>query len=147
MIPYKPVLRQNPTSDKVFDLSAVSFPSDTTVLIVEDDYNNFLLVKNLLDSLKINVIHVENGKDAIDICKSDQKPSLILMDIRMPVMDGLVAIKIIRQLFPAIPVIAVTAYATDKDRLRIMEAGFNDYIVKPIDKQILFKKMEGYLAG
>jgi CheY-like chemotaxis protein len=63
----------------------------------------------------------------------------------MPVMDGIVAIQIIKQLIPALPVIAVTAYANDKDRSRIKEAGFDDYIVKPIDKQILFRKLEKYL--
>jgi PAS domain S-box-containing protein len=143
-IPCKPLLRQNAQSGKASDLSAISIPSDTTVLIVEDDYNNFLLVKNLLNPLKINIIHAENGEVAIEMCKNGPIPSLVLMDIRMPVMDGLLAIKIIKEFLPDLPVIAVTAYANDKDRERIMEAGFNDYVVKPIDKQILFKKLERY---
>jgi len=147
VIPYKPVLPQNSKSGKRLDLIPVSIPSETMVLIAEDDYNNFLLVKNLLNPFNFTIIHAENGEDAIEICKRDQVPSLVLMDIRMPVMDGLVAIKIIKQLYPALPVIAVTAYANDKDQMRIMEAGFDDYIVKPIDKQNLFKKLEKYLAG
>jgi two-component system, sensor histidine kinase and response regulator len=144
-IPYKPLVRHRAKSGKSYDLSAVSYPSETTVLIVEDDYNNFLLVKDLLSPLKINILHAENGEVAIDMCKNDQLPSLVLMDIRMPVMDGLIAMKIIKELFPALPVIVVTAYANDNDRVRILEAGFYDYIVKPIDKQILFKKIENYL--
>jgi CheY-like chemotaxis protein len=145
-IPYKPVIRPEIKSARKYPSSTIAIPPDTTVLIVEDDHNNFLLAKNLLTSLKINVLHAENGEEAIEICKKGPLPSLVLMDIRMPVMDGLDSLKIIRQLYPGLPVIAVTAYANDKDRHRFLEAGFNDYIVKPVDKRVLYKKMERFFT-
>jgi CheY-like chemotaxis protein len=79
--------------------------------------------------------------EALEICKVNEKINLILMDIQMPVMDGLTAFDEIRKIRPAIPVIAQTAYALESDKLKLLGRGFNDYLPKPIKKAELLQKI------
>jgi|WetSurMetagenome_2_1015567.scaffolds.fasta_scaffold06075_4 signal transduction histidine kinase/ligand-binding sensor domain-containing protein/CheY-like chemotaxis protein len=102
------------------------------ILIVEDEQANYLYAKKMLSKLDVIVHWAENGQEALNIVSSGMKFHLILMDIKMPVMDGFEATKTIKENNPGQIVIALTAYARPEDRLHFMKAGFDDYLAKPI---------------
>lgn len=113
-----------------------------TVLVVEDNPHNFQLVAIILGK-EYNVIHSPNGLKAVELVRK-QPVDLILMDMKMPVMDGLTATKEIRAFNDKIPIIALTAHAFKSDRDLAIQAGCNDYLVKPIDKKILLDTLKAY---
>ena len=108
-----------------------------TILLVEDQKYNLLVLKKMLERLGINVIPAENGKVAVEICKTNDNFDLVLMDLKMPVMDGYHAMVEIKKIRPGIKVIAETAYALAGDDKKILAAGFDDYLPKPITKESL----------
>ena len=115
------------------------------ILIVEDNPQNRMLLRDLLEFHGFEVLEAADGKEGIDSARKEM-PDLILMDLQMPVLDGFAAGKILKE-DPAtkhIKIIAVTSFAMVGDRKRIIEAGFDDYISKPIDTRglpVLLKKM------
>ncbi len=113
-----------------------------TILVAEDDFVNFTLIENFLSSLDIVLLRAANGKEAVDICMSEHV-DLVLMDIKMPVMDGFSAIKIIREYNPDQIIIAQTAYTNDRETA--LERGCNDFIAKPFGKAQLLELVNGYL--
>jgi CheY-like chemotaxis protein len=115
------------------------------ILIVEDDKVSFMLIKELLRSLNIEIHHVTDGRDAINFVKMNPEVGLILMDIKLPFMDGYEATKAVRQINSKIPIIAQTAYAMLGDREKAIAAGCVDYIEKPLDSQRLLELVSTYL--
>ena len=115
-----------------------------TVLVAEDEEFNFLYIEELLSEYEIQIIHAKNGKQAVEICESNPSVSLVLMDIKMPIMDGFAATKKIRGLRPNLPIIAQTAYALENE-MELYKSVFNDYITKPIDANIMKQKLMKYL--
>jgi two-component system cell cycle response regulator DivK len=105
-----------------------------TILIVEDNNNNRLLMSDILSYHGYTVLEAMNGIEGIEKARI-YIPDLILLDIQMPVMDGLTAAKILKSdpLTRLIRLIALTSFAMSGDRERILAAGFDDYIAKPID--------------
>jgi len=118
-----------------------------TIMVAEDVENNYLLIKCILDENKFNVIRAVDGIEAVSIIRAGQIPDLIIMDIRMPKMTGMEATVMIRNLYPDIPIIAVTAYAQESDRDRILDSGFSDYIAKPFSKQLFLSVLSRHLTG
>ena len=103
-------------------------------LVVEDNERNRKLVRTILKFRGFEVIECEDGTPSLDLAKQ-HKPALVLMDIQLPVMDGITALGRLRA-DPAtcgIPVIAVTASVTPGERDKVLAAGFNAYVGKPID--------------
>jgi two-component system, sensor histidine kinase and response regulator len=109
-----------------------------TFLIVEDDYANRLLLKTILKNLSSNILLAENGLEAVNLCKENQQISLVLMDLKMPVMDGFEATAIIKSIRPNLPVVALTAYAMSGDEQKARDAGCDEYLTKPVSKSKLF---------
>jgi len=107
------------------------------VLLVEDQKYNLLVLKKMLERMGIVVIPAENGQEAIDICSQNSEIDLVMMDLKMPVMDGYLAMKEIRKIRPEMRIIAETAYALAGDKKKILAAGFDDYLPKPITKESL----------
>lgn len=107
------------------------------ILIAEDVDSNFLYLEAVLSKIKARVIWARNGVEAVDLVSKGKDIDLILMDLHMPELDGFEATKIIRKDFPGIPIIAQTAFAMSADREKVLEAGFDDYIAKPINSQVL----------
>jgi PAS domain S-box-containing protein len=119
---------------------------DKTVLIAEDNPTNFILLERMLRPTKINIIRVVNGREAIDVFTEKQKLiDAILMDIKMPVLDGYKATEEIRKFDKNIPVIAVTAYAMHGDKKKSELAGCDDYLPKPLSKETLMKVLSRFL--
>lgn len=109
------------------------------ILYAEDNESNSMLVKHILSDYQI--VHVENGKKAVEAMRNDWF-DLVLMDIKMPEMDGLEAAAAIRQFDKATPIIALSAYAYDSDKQKAIAAGCNDFITKPFSKTKLFVAIE-----
>lgn len=111
-------------------------------MIAEDTISNYLLLEFLLKN-DYKLIHAQNGIEAISLFKASH-PQLILMDIKMPKMNGYEATAEIRKISEEIPIIAVTAYAFKEDIENILESGFNAYLVKPINNKELKKTIESF---
>ncbi len=118
---------------------------DNKVLIAEDDFSNFEYLKTLLTKRNNEVLWAKNGTEAIKIYKENKNLDLILMDLRMPDLDGFVATKEIKKINKKVPIIAQTAYALAGDREKALRAGCDDYIAKPIKKDDLFKVLNRHL--
>ncbi|MBN2347477.1 MAG: PAS domain S-box protein [Bacteroidales bacterium] len=107
------------------------------ILIAEDEEVNYLFLEEILLKFNSRIYHAKDGKEAVDIFKKNPDIQIILMDIKMPVMDGYKALKIIKKISPETIVIAQTAYAMTEDRKKALSAGCDDYIAKPINKDEL----------
>ncbi len=120
--------------------------TEGTILVAEDDITNYSLIEEFLSDTKANIEHAENGSKAIDLYKRSGKIDLILMDIKMPVLDGIEAFKEIKKLNSHIPIIALTAYAYENDKKRLLDKGFDGYISKPVDQKDLIQMVEKVMA-
>ncbi|MEE0386816.1 MAG: response regulator, partial [Phocaeicola vulgatus] len=114
-----------------------------TVLVAEDVDSNFLLLKTLLGK-RCNLLWAKNGEDAVNQFKEHQ-PDLILMDIKMPHMDGLEATRLIRSYSKEVPIVALTAFAFESDKDRAIEAGCDDFLTKPVSQNALEKVLDKYV--
>lgn len=103
-----------------------------TILVAEDISSNYLLISAILGK-HYNLLHAVNGQEAVEMVKT-RSVDLVLMDMKMPVLDGLAATREVRKFSAELPVIALTAHAFEADRIAALEAGCNDYLVKPVDK-------------
>ena len=118
-----------------------------SILIVEDNKANQLFLKYLLEKYKPAVFFADDGLQAIELLKNN-KYDLILMDIQMPKLDGFDTLSKIKKDFKAVPpVIAMTAYVSEQDIKKCREAGFDDYIAKPIDESALIEKILSFLPS
>ena len=115
-----------------------------TILIAEDDTTNYLYLREVIGITKATIFRAKNGEEVLDAC-SNTHFDLILMDIKMPLMDGVEATKILRSRGNQIPIIAQTAYAFSEDKQKMLNSGFNDYISKPIRKEELLWLMGKWL--
>lgn len=117
----------------------------TRVLVVEDNLINMELVLEILDGLGFKATGAESGAEAIKNIENNVY-DLILMDIELPGMDGVAITKIIKSKpqYKSVPVVALTAYAMKGDREKFLNAGFDDYISKPLDVPEFMNKMETF---
>lgn len=104
---------------------------DKVVVIAEDEQINYLFLKAVLKPTKAKIIWTKTGRETIDVCSSE-KVDMVLMDIKMPDLNGLEATAEIKKVFPKLPIIAQTAYAMEEDEDASIKAGCDDYISKPI---------------
>ena len=147
-LPYKPVKQKIAVNSKTNSQSSNSKEKrHKTILVAEDEEVNFTFLEIILSESdnKLTIIHAKNGKDAVDICKINDQIDLILMDIKMPVMNGIDATKEIRQFRQHIPIIAQTAYTAIQEQDEAISAGCNDFISKPIKKENLLAITNSYL--
>ena len=114
-----------------------------TVLLVEDTEDNRFMMRRLLEMTGYRVIEAMNGEEAVKLAQSES-PNLILMDLSLPVIDGLAATRLIRKLpdFKSTPIIAVSAHDTSDFQSEAIKAGCNTYVSKPID----FNELEELIA-
>jgi len=107
------------------------------ILIAEDVESNFLYLKAVLSKLNAGIFWAKNGVEAVEICDSDQRIDLVLMDLQMPEMNGYEATKILKKKYPLMPIVAQTAFAMSDDREKALDAGCDDYLAKPIKSKDL----------
>ena len=119
---------------------------DNTLLIIEDNEQNYYLMRFLLEKNGFEIFGAENGKKGIDMARR-HKPRAILLDIQLPEMDGYAVAAVLKKdpELKEIPIIAVTSYAMIGDRERIMAAGADGYIEKPIDPETFVSEIRKFL--
>jgi len=143
-IPFKrEITDELPTKNPNLIFHELAVPK--TILIAEDEDSNYMLLEIFLKDLKLTLVRARDGVEAVELCKLVPTIDLVLMDIKMPVMNGYEATKEIRKLFPDLPVIAQTAYSNDTDRNHALECGCIDYISKPIKQQTLLALISKHL--
>lgn len=120
-----------------------------SILVAEDNFVNQRLVKELLERKGYEITIVDNGLKVFDAMENKKNFDMVLMDVQMPVMDGLEATSIIREIEKEsgghIPIIGITAYSMKADRERCIEAGMDDYLAKPFTKDEFYKKIEHFI--
>jgi PAS domain S-box-containing protein len=149
-LPYKPVnlapkIQKENLMEKEFDNK-----KKYTILIAEDEEINFMVLEILLeDKLKLpcTLIHAVDGLEAVELCKNNPEIDLVLMDIKMPKMDGHEATRIIKEFRPNLPIIVQSAFSSPEEKEKAFLAGCNDFISKPIDKGDLDSKLKNYLLA
>lgn len=131
----------NPEPKEIHN-NSVATERKATLLIAEDNESNYIYIKAILK--EYNLLHAWNGQEAVELYKR-YHPDIILMDLKMPIMDGYQATKEIRKDNTVIPIIAVTAFAFAEDEQRVKQSGFNDYVSKPIKPNDLKKRIINFL--
>lgn len=146
-IPYKPAHQKSRTISTISDE-----PSDInhslTILLVEDEGVNSLYIEAIFaaeTNRNYKIIHAKNGKEAIEICAGKKQIDLVLMDIKMPEMNGYEATEKIKALIPDLPVIAQTAYSSETDKEQALKHGCDGFISKPVNKDKLFKMINKHI--
>lgn len=137
---------QNMKSEVIMEKQTNSIPEinvldNLTVLIAEDVETSYLLIEKYFKALNVKLMHVRNGIEAVEAVKNNPEIALVLMDIRMPKLNGHDAVVQIREFNTEIPIIAQTAFAFESDREKFFAAGCNGYLTKPIDKEAMFKEI------
>jgi len=115
-----------------------------TILIVEDSDLNLDLLEQILEE-DYKLVIAKDGAQGVRLAEQDQ-PDLVLMDMSLPVMDGYAATRAIRKSFPSMPIIGLSAHAMQGDDDLARAAGCTDYMTKPIDEDLLFRKLKAYLG-
>lgn len=139
-LPYMPVL--DPEISKTKSINSDYDWSDKSILIVEDDIDSSKFLVKLITSTGANITLVENGKSAIEVADKQSTIDLILIDIQLPDISGYKVIEKIREKKAKLPILAQTAYASDDDKHKALEAGCNDFISKPIDHVEFYRKIQ-----
>lgn len=130
------VHKQEPVKKKLQNLR-----NGLKILIAEDEINNFQLLESILKRAGAEITHAVNGQEAVDLYSSGKDFDAILMDLRMPIMDGITAFREIKNINPQVPIIAQSAYVTDQDIKTCLDMGFSGYLTKPISYNLLLKEI------
>ncbi len=120
--------------------------SDKLILVAEDDFFSYKFLEGFLKQTNASILHADDGQKAVDIVTENQDIDIILMDVQMPEMNGLDATQKIKEIRPKLPIIAQTANAIAEEKQKCFEAGFDDFVTKPINITELFMKIEHWLA-
>jgi two-component system cell cycle response regulator DivK len=118
---------------------------DKTILVAEDEMINFMLINKVLESTGSRIIWAKNGLEAVAL-NQEHTPDLILMDLRMPELNGTEATRTIRKTHPEVPIVAVTAFALDNEAQQCEEAGCSAFLTKPVRPAILFEVLKNLFA-
>lgn len=135
-LPYTPVEEQETPSQKM-EQRKERKPSSIKILVAEDDEISYKLLCETLRNENVEIIHAKNGQQAVEIIKENPDINIVLMDIKMPIMNGYKATREIKKIRPELPVIAQTAYAATEDRQKAISSGCDDYLSKPVDTEDL----------
>ncbi len=120
---------------------------NNTILVVDDEPVNRLYFNALFKPLNYNIIEGENGKVAVDLFRDNPEIDLVIMDIKMPVMTGVEATRIIKDLDPEVPLIVVSAMTMANEGLEAIEAGADRYMSKPVKREDLLSVVKRYMKS
>ena len=139
------LLRYNEASQKLFDDTTMS--AQPSVLVVEDDVHIAHVLSFMLERQGYRVIHVADGRAAVQHVVSLPAPDLVLLDVMLPYVDGFEIVGLIRAQtgWEAVPVLMLTAKNTERDTVRALDAGANDFIIKPFQPQELLARLRRFL--
>jgi len=117
------------------------------VLIVEDEDLNYIFLEEMLQDYKVTVIHVKNGMEAVEMVKNNPNINLVLMDIKMPIMNGYEAAKLINEQRPDLPIVFQSCYSLPTDVRKAYANGGVDFIPKPINLDTFSLKMNKFIPS
>jgi len=117
---------------------------DLTILIADDEAYNMMYMNELFSRTNFKIIEAQNGKQAVELFTSNSEIDIILMDIQMPVMNGIEAMELIKEIKPTIPIIALSAFAMESDKKNALDHGFDAYLPKPLDRKLFFNTIKKY---
>ena len=144
-IPFgKPIYKLQKSTLVEYELESQGKP---VILIAEDDDYSYLYLKQIFNTSPIEIIRATNGAKAVEICRSNSLINLVLMDLKMPVMDGLDATRQIKAINKNIPVIAVTARVMNEEEVTARKAGCDDFVSKPFNRKKMEVVINKYLLG
>ncbi|MFH0759954.1 MAG: response regulator [Bacteroidota bacterium] len=149
-IPYKPVFSGEKNFEPETRTGIIKEKKKLyNLLIAEDEEVNIKYLEKVIkkDELNINILYAKNGQEAVRMCKECEDLDLVLMDIKMPVMNGYEATRLIRECRPDLPIIAQTAYSTEEDKTLSLSVGCNDFISKPFSEETIHILFARYLSG
>jgi PAS domain S-box-containing protein len=117
-------------------------PTPKVILVAEDEDSNYKYLEIVLKKASFNVFRSVNGFETVDMCRNNPEISVLLMDLKMPGMDGFEATRQIRKILPKIPIIALSAFISEEDQNAAIEAGCNEFLLKPVNKIKLLETIE-----
>ncbi len=141
-------VKKDHKKEQLPDKPVVSEPVDWSkklFLIAEDSILNYTYLEALFQKTKVQLLWAKDGIEAVEMCKKNKQIDLVLMDIKMPLLDGLEAITEIKKFRKGLPIIVQTAYARSEDRDKSLAAGGDEYLTKPINADELFKTINKFL--
>lgn len=139
-LPFNPANKDKEKTNLLFiDFEKIS--KTLKILVAEDDEVSFKFLYYLFLNSKHKLTRAFNGQEAVDLFKNKNEFDIVLMDFKMPVMSGYEATKIIKEKFPDVPIIGLTAYAFEEDRQKALKIGCDDFLQKPFKKEVLFEKI------
>ncbi len=141
VLPYKPIYQPKIEGEN---------ENKPTILIAEDEEVNYIYLETLIKDiikLECNLIHAKNGLEALQACEEFSNINLVFMDLKMPVMNGFEATKKLRKLYPTMPIVAQTAYSTASEKEHALNAGCNEFLIKPISKKVFVDVIGLYLTN
>ena len=144
-IPFKGFLKSKAKQGKDGSEKLYAFPPGFTILVVDDDSISRLLLKGVLSGQQVEVILAENGKEAVEKIKKEPSIRVVLMDMKMPVMNGYEATSRIKEIRPDLPVIAQTAFADPGERETAKKAGCDVVLAKPINPQQMLHEIQRHI--
>jgi len=147
-IPYKISVRNsnNETDNQNIENGIAEF-NKYKILIAEDEEVNYLYMEAILQKapFKFVLTHAKNGLEAVEFCQKNNNYDILLLDMKMPILSGFEAAKLIREFDTNLTIIAQTAYSSEEEKNMAFNVGCNEFITKPIDKNLLFSILEKYL--
>jgi CheY-like chemotaxis protein len=148
-MPYVPAIRISERNTNILKTPVFSRPDwqNKTLLIVEDEDSNVQYLTAVLRITGARILYAVNGSEAVEQCKIHPEIAVVLMDIKLPRMDGLEATNIIKSFRSNLPVIATTAFAMTSEREYILEAGCDDYLPKPTTREDVIMKIQKYAGS
>lgn len=146
-IPYKKSKTPLPTSVVEKSKKEITEKNkELTILVAEDEEYNMLFINELFSKTNYKILEANNGVKALELVNNNHKIDLVLMDIKMPIMDGNTAMKEIKKIRPSLPIIALSAFAMESDKTAAISKGFDSYLTKPIEKKRLFNILKKYTS-
>lgn len=146
-MPYQHTNPASVTADDDRDTGESNIAAGMHILVAEDDPASYRYIEIVLSRIRARLTHAVNGEEAVRAFREGPRPALILMDIKMPGIDGLEATRRIRQIDERVPIIAQTAYTGHDDRERALDVGCTDYACKPIQRQELLRLVRIYTSN
>jgi len=138
-------IENSENTKKIINLDESYNWQEKTILVAEDEPANFIYIEEVLKTTKAKILKAVNGKEAVDIILQNNNVDIIIMDIKMPVMDGYEATRRIKKIKQEIPIISQSAYAMPGDIDKGLESGMNDYLIKPVKPKKLLSILNKHL--
>jgi two-component system, sensor histidine kinase and response regulator len=134
------------SAKKELDLSGIDESEKPKILIVEDDETNYYLLYFFLSNSNVTLIRARDGIEALNLFKENQDTAIVLMDLKLPHLNGFRVTEEIKSINSQIPIIAISSYSGMEQRQMAFHAGCDDFIVKPVNKHVLFDKLSKYIS-